>query len=1161
MSAGAGGDGRTGRDERRAALLEAFDERILVMDGATGTGLQAAGLTSADFGGDEFDGCNEILNAASPGVVRKLHETYLRAGADIVETNTFGGTPVVLAEYGIAGRARELCRLGARLAREACAPFDEPGAIRFVCGSMGPTTRALSVTGGITFDELAASFREQALGLVEGGVDYLLLETCQDTANIKAGLIGIEEAFDEQGASVPVAVSVTIETNGTMLAGQDAEALAVSLLHADLLYVGMNCGSGPDRMADSLRTLSDLCRTRVACVPNAGLPDEEGIYRLSPEEMAEWMNRFIGEGWINLVGGCCGTTAEHVAALARLVRGRVPRRPVRHGRTLLSGIEAVELTDDNRPLLIGERTNVLGSRKFRDLIGRGEYEAAAEVGRAQAKRGAQVLDVCMQNPDRDEAADMERLLVKLCRLVRTPLMIDTTDADVMELALTLCQGKGVLNSINLEDGLSRFERVVPLAKRYGAALVVGLIDEDPVQGMAVTVERKLEIARRSYRLLTEEFGFPPEDIFFDALVFPCGTGDAAYLGSAAATIEGVRALKAHFPDSRTILGVSNVSFGLPPAGREVLNSVFLHHCTLAGLDAAIVNTERLARYADLPEKERKLAESLLFLKAGDTAGGDEAVRFFTEAFRLRKKATPIAPKDLPLEERLARAVIEGSKEGLDEMLDEALADDRWKTPLDIVNGPLLTGMGEVGKLFAANELIVAEVLQSAEVMKAAVGRLEERMESSAAANRGTVILATVKGDVHDIGKNLVEIILSNNGYRVIDLGIKVPGERIVRAAKEHGPDVIGLSGLLVRSARQMVHTAKDLAAAGIDVPLLVGGAVLSLRFTHGKIAPVYGGVCAYAKDAMTGLSLVERLLDPAEREALEEESASLAARVSATGTEDGAETAVVAAIRSGTVSTEVDVPSPPDLDRHIEEIDPEEAWRFVNRQMLYGKHLGLKGGVARLAAANDERYAKLEAEVNAVKKEWKKNGWTVRGVWRFFPVRAEGNRIVLFDAGGAPAGEWEFPRKAGPDGLCIADYIMENDHLALFVTGADGSVREAAEKWKKRGEYLKSHIVASLALETAEAAAEWLHAKIRARWGIADPPDTSLEEILAGHYRGKRYSFGYGACPDLAGQRLLFELLEPGEIGVRLTDLDMMSPEASVSAMVFHHPQARYFSV
>ena len=1149
----------TDRVERESALREALESRVLVLDGATGTGLQDEDLGAADFGGPQLEGCNEVLCRTRPDVIWRLHARYLEVGADVVETNSFGGTPLVLAEYGLAAEAFELNRRAAELARGACAEHDTPGRLRFVCGSMGPTTKAISVTGGVTFEELIDNFRLQALGLMAGGADYLLLETCQDTRNIKAGLLGIESAFAAAGWTLPVAVSVTIEPTGTMLGGQDAEALAVSLLHADLLYVGLNCATGPELMTEHVRTLSELGRTAIACVPNAGLPDEEGAYHEGPEVFRRVLGRFLERGWLNVVGGCCGSTTEHVAALAALAAEHRPRPIPHHQRSLVSGLEAVELTADNRPLLVGERTNVLGSRKFKRLIAAGDYEAAAEVGRAQVRAGAQVLDVCLQDPDRDEAADVAAFLDRVVRMVKLPLMIDTTDAAVMERALTYCQGKSILNSINLEDGRRRFDEVVPLARRFGAAIVVGTIDD---RGMAVSVERKLEVATESYRLLTEEMAFPAEDIWWDPLVFPCGTGDADYIGSAALTIEGVRALKAEFPLTKTVLGVSNVSFGLPPAGREVLNSVFLYHATQAGLDAAIVNTEGLARYAEVPPQDLELAERLIFLPVGDSAASDAAIAEFTEHFRGQKSVASASPRaSLPLDERLARAVVEGTKEGLEDDLDVALADPRWPDPLDIVNGPLMSGMAEVGRLFNDNQLIVAEVLQSAEVMKAAVGRLEPHMEARAGSSRGKLLLATVKGDVHDIGKNLVDIVLSNNGFEVVNLGIRVPSEQLIQAVREHRPDVIGLSGLLVKSAQQMVLTAGDLAEAGIDTPLVVGGAALSSRFAHGKIAPQYDGLCTYARDAMHGLDTIERIVDPERRGELETEVErwiEQSGRPAATearrprGTE-----------RSALVRLDVGSPPPPDLDRHVEELPLDEVWAQINPQMLYGKHLGLRGSVERAREQGDAKYEKLRRVVDEVKGELTADGFAARAVWRFFPARADGNRLVLADSnGGEEVASWELPRQAGTDGLCIADYVLpDTDHVALFVTTAGEHMRETVERWRAAGEYLRSHVLAALAIESAEGAAELLHRRLRAAWGFADPDELTARDLFAARYRGKRYSFGYPACPDLAGQRALFAALSPEEIGVELTEGDMMDPEASVSAIVVHHPDARYFGV
>ncbi len=1154
---------------RRQALLDALRDRILVLDGATGTAMQSQVLTAEDFGGEDLDGCNENLCATRPDVVAFVHRTYLSAGADIVETNTFGATPLVLAEYGLEAQTFELNRLAAEIARKTCLEFEDPSdpvPTKFVCGSAGPTTKAISVTGGVTFEELIWHFEQQALGLLAGGADYLLLETCQDTRNIKAGLIGFKQAFEQAGWSIPVAVSVTIETMGTMLGGQDAEALAISLMGEDLLYVGLNCATGPEYMADHLRTLSELCRTRVAAVPNAGLPDENGEYQEGPEVFKTVFSRFLDAGWINLVGGCCGTTDKHVSELAALVRGEQPREIPQHNRALVSGLEGVELHDDNRPLLIGERTNVLGSRKFKQLIAKGDFEAAAEVGRKQVRGGAQIIDVCLQDPDRDEVADVEEFLEQVIRRVKVPLMIDSTDEAVMARALTYCQGKSILNSVNLEDGLERFEKVVPLAKRFGCALVVGLIDEE---GMAVTVERKLEVANRSYKILTEDFGVEPQDIWFDPLVFPCGTGDANYIGSAKATIEGVRAIKEAFPLARTTLGISNVSFGLPNAGREILNSAFLYHCTRAGLDSALVNTEKLARYAEIPPEDRALAELLLDLEVGQVAEADSAVEKFAAHFRGRKSAVVAVDRNtLPLEERIARNVIEGSKEGLIDDLELARTGpenaDKYPAPLDIINGPLMTGMAEVGRLFNANELIVAEVLQSAEVMKAAVNHLEQFMEKTESSSRGKVILATVKGDVHDIGKNLVDIILSNNGFEVINLGIKVPNDRLIAAAREHQPDLIGLSGLLVKSAQMMITAATDLAAAGVDTDLLVGGAALTRRFTHLRIAKEYGGVCTYAKDAMHGLSLAERLCDQNKRPEMLAEVAALVAGDEKVGAKPKQEIVVVAGTsRSSKVSLDVAVPKPADLERHVEQLDLEQVWHNLNLQMLFGRHLGLKGSVEKLRAAKDEKLGRLEELLVELKEEARNGAITASGVWQFFPAEANGNTLTLREASDRAkvVAEWSLPRQAKEDGLCLTDYVLDGDHVALFVVTAGVGIRDRVEHYKAEGEFLRSHGLAALALETAEAAAESVHTKLRSAWGFPDPEEMSARDRLIANYRGKRYSFGYPACPDLEHQRPLFDALKPQEIGAELTEGDMMEPEATVSALVFHHPDARYFGV
>ena len=1154
-----------GRGERLDALHRALAERILVLDGATGTAYQARRLTADDFGGAAYEGCNEHLVLTRPDVVTDVHAGYLAAGCDVVETNTFGATPLVLAEYGLGDRAREINRVAARLAREACARFDAPGRPRFVAGSMGPTTRSLSVTGGVTFEDLVGHFREQALGLVEGGADYLLLETCQDTRNIKAGLFGIDAALEALGVRIPVAVSGTIEATGTMLAGQGVEALAVSLMHRDLLYLGLNCATGPAFMTDHVRSLAAIARTRVACVPNAGLPDEEGCYGESPEHLASVLARFAEHGWLNVVGGCCGTTAEHVGAVVTAGAGRKPRVVPTGRRTWLSGVEVVEVADDIRPVIVGERTNVLGSRKFKGLVKAGKWDEAVEVARAQVKGGAHLLDVCLQDPDADELANMETFLARLTRAVRAPLVIDSTDARVLELALTWCQGKALLNSVNLEDGLERFERVVPLAKRFGAALVVGLIDEDPVQGMAVTVERKVAVARRSHQILTHDFGMHEEDLVFDPLVFPCGTGDQAYVGSAQATIEGVAAVKRAFPRCKTVLGISNVSFGLPEAGREILNSVFLHHCVEAGLDLAIVNSERLARYPSIPVEDRRVCEDLLFTRGPDPVAAFAA--HFAASRGPRVSAADARAKK-PLAERLAGYVIEGSKDGLIADLELALRDPTWPDALSIVNGPLMAGMAEVGRLFNANQLIVAEVLQSAEAMKAAVGHLEPHMPKDAARKRGKILLATVKGDVHDIGKNLVDIVLTNNGYEVVNLGIKVASEVLIEAAQKHAPDLIGLSGLLVKSAQQMVSTAEDFATAGISTPVLVGGAALSPAFTYRKIAAAHAGPVAYAKDAMTGLDLANRFQDPQRRTALLETLATERRKAAVLPVAVAAPAACrPMGTRSAAVRGDVERPPDPPTDREVlPSVDLDTVWAWLNPQMLYGKHLGLRGHVPSLLAEGNEKARGLQRVIEGLMERARAGWMRVRAVYRWFPVRAEGETVVVLDPDSRAERERLcFPRQRGGEGLCIADYVTPGadgtDWMGFFVTTAGEGVRERVAALKDAGQYLESHALGSLAVETAEATAEWLHAQMRRLWGFGDPPGMTMDRRFKVDYRGCRYSFGYPACPDLADQARLFRLLEPEEIGVTLTEGFMMDPEASVSALVVHHPDARYFSV
>jgi len=1175
---------------RQQALVDALKHRILVLDGAMGTMIHAEPLElDRDFLGRE--NCPEILVATVPDVIRNIHRKYLEAGADIVETNSFGGTKVVLAEFDLVDRAHELNVAAARLAREAAAEFSTPGKPRFVAGSLGPTTKAsITLTGGITFPELEENYFDQGKSLIEGGVDLLLIETAQDTRNIKAALLGVERAKRELGLDVPVMLSVTIERQGAMLAGQPIDALWASVAHANLFSVGLNCATGPEFMTDHMRTLDGLATTLVSCYPNAGLPNEEGIYLETPEMLAAQLEKFADHGWLNIVGGCCGTTPEHIRAVARMVEGKKPRAPRETAhRAFYSGIELVEAEDSNRPLIVGERTNVIGSRLFKNMVSEEKWEEASEIARRQIRNGAHIVDVCLQSSDRDEINDIPPFYNKLIRKTKAPIMIDTTDPKAVELSLSYCQGKSIINSVNLEDGEEKFERLCPIARAYGAALVVGTIDEDKLQAQAFTRERKLAVAKRSVDILTTKYGIPPEDIIIDPLVFPCATGDENYVGGAVETIEAIRLIKENIPYVKTILGVSNVSFGLPASAREVVNSVFLYYTTKAGLDLAIVNAEKLERFASIPMEERRLAESLLFNtppadvpldhKEHDllrTAPDDWreqsreqkiAVNQFhiaaiAEHFRKAVKKEKNAGASLPLDQRLANYIIEGTKDGLVADLDRKRAEGAQ--PLDIVNGPLMAGMSEVGRLFNNNELIVAEVLQSAEAMKAAVNHLEQFMEKADTAARGRVLLATVKGDVHDIGKNLVEIILSNNGYDVINLGIKVPPDDLIRAYQEHKPDAIGLSGLLVKSAQQMVITGNDLRDAGISVPLLVGGAALSRKFTETKIAPAYSSATFYAKDAMTGLSLLNEIMDPATREtALAKHTFTEGAPV-AVPVEEPAQPA--SEKRSAKVRTDIPIPVAPYLERRVRDIpNLSEVWSYINPFTLYGRHLGFKGNFEQLLAQRDAKALKLFHDVEEV-KQWALGFLKAKAVWRFMEAERAGNAIQLFAPGGdTPIWIFRFGRQPRENGLCLSDYVLDpvdgrRDHVAFFVVTAGAGIRERSEQAKQAGEFFRAHALQALAIETAEAGAEWLHRRIREDWGFPDAPSMTMHERFTSRYHGKRYSFGYPACPNLDDQKGIWELLLPEEIGVHLTDGMMMDPEASVSAMVFHHPDCAYFT-
>jgi 5-methyltetrahydrofolate--homocysteine methyltransferase len=1134
-----------------------LQERILILDGAMGTMIQQADLNEADFGGPELDGCNEMLVLTRPDVIQSIHEQYLEAGADILETNTFGATSVVLADYDIPEKAREINLAAAKLARDACDKYSTPDKPRYVAGALGPTTKTLSVTGGVTFDELVESYYEQALALIEADVDALLLETSQDTLNVKAGSIGIRNAFDKLGKELPIMISGTIEPMGTTLAGQSIESFYISLEHLKPISIGLNCATGPEFMRDHLRTLSEIANAAISCYPNAGLPDENGHYHESPESLAKKMSAFAEQGWLNIAGGCCGTTPEHIRVMGEMMSKYAPRTKMGSHPNAVSGIETVFIEPENRPIMIGERTNISGSRKFKRLLKEEKFDEASEIARAQVKGGAHVIDINLQDTDIDEAYAVHQFLPQVVKKIKAPLMLDSTYDHIIELGLKYSQGKAIINSINLEDGESKFEQILPLIHRYGAAVVMILIDE---RGQAVTRQAKMEVAERSYNLLTQKYKMNPEDIIFDPNMFPVGSGDPQYIGSAVETLEGIRMIKEKFPLAKTILGLSNISFGLPDAGREVLNSVYLYHATKVGLDYAIVNTEKLERYASIPDEERRLAEELIYNTTDDTLAA------FVAAFRDKKVEKKEKISNLSLEERLGSYVVEGTKEGLIPDLDEAL---KKYSAMEVINGPLMRGMEEVGRLFNGNELIVAEVLQSAEVMKASVTYLETFMEKNESSVKGKIILATVKGDVHDIGKNLVEIILSNNGYKIINLGIKVPPEQLIEAYRNEKVDAIGLSGLLVKSAQQMVITAQDLRNAGIDAPILVGGAALTRKFTKTRIGPEYDGLVLYAKDAMDGLDIANKLMDPEHRNRLEEE---MAAYKASGGLEEEVKKPLpelTRAVRSK-ISPDAPVFTPPDLDRHIlRDVPLPHVIPYVNMQMLLGHHLGLKGNVDNLLKEGNEKAVHLKATVDEILKQGTSDGIIkTHGMYRFFPAQSSGNDVIIYNPV-EPRQEikrFTFPRQQVEPYLCLSDFLKSvesgvMDYVGFLVVTAGHGIRELANEWKDNGDYLRSHALQSVALEVAEGMAERVHHIMRDISGYPDPAEMTMKQRHGARYQGIRVSFGYPACPNLEDQEPLFDLMRPQDIGVELTEGCMMEPEASVSAMVFAHPEAQYFNV
>jgi 5-methyltetrahydrofolate--homocysteine methyltransferase len=1151
-----------------------------------GTSIQLYHLTAEDFGGKVFEGCNDHLVLTRPDVIREIHDSFLAVGCDVLETCTFQSTPRRLEEWGLFGKVREINVAAARIAREAADRYSTPDRPRFVAGSIGPTGLLLSsndpVLSATTFGELSDQYYHQARYLIEGGVDVLLVETSQDILEVKAALAGFERLFEELGRRIPVQAQVTLDTSGRMLLGTDIASAMTTLESLRVDVLGLNCSTGPEHMREPIRYLTEHASRPVSCIPNAGLPLNTGtgdaVYPLEPEPMATMLAEFVRDFGVRIVGGCCGTRPEHLAAVCRAIdalgvraNGQTGKREddsrftIHDSRAavprLSSAMRAITLHQDPPPLLVGERVNSQGSRKVKRLLLENDYDGILDVAREQAESGAHVLDVCVALTERgDEAEQMSKVLKLLSMSVESPLMIDSTEASVIEAALEHVPGRAIINSINMENGRKRIDSVVPLAKKHGAALVALTIDE---VGMAKTRERKLEVARKIHDIVVNEYDLAPGDLVFDALTFTLATGDAEWIDSARETIEGIRLIKRELSGVYTILGVSNVSFGLAPAARAVLNSVFLHHCVQAGLDAAIVNPAHVTPYAEIPADERELADDLVFNKRPD------ALQRYIEHFSADGGREPgESAKEDPTagmspEQRVHWMIVHRKKDGIEDALDSAGVRQE---PVRLLNEVLLPAMKEVGDKFGAGELILPFVLQSAEVMKKAVKHLEQFLERTEGYTKGRVVLATVYGDVHDIGKSLVNTILSNNGYTVFDLGKQVPVNTIIDKAIEVNADAIGLSALLVSTSKQMPICVQELDKRGLNVPVLIGGAAINRRFGRRTLfvegERAYAPGVFYCKDAFEGLDTVEALTQGSSREELVRKLVDEARRDVFLHTAVGKESlGGTSDTGRSAVSATHDVPAPPAWGvRVLRDIPLDEVLDLLDLDELFRLQWGGRGSGEPYEASVRDVFRPTLARL---REDALRSGWLrPEAVYGYFPVQSDGNSVIVYDPaavasdGGArrELARFSFPRQDGRDRLCLADYFRSVDSgdidvLPLQLVSVGDAATRRFDELQVAGEYSEAYFMHGLAVEAAEAVAEWLHRRIR-----------SELRIPAG--RGKRYSWGYGACPDLDDHTLVFRLLPATDaLGMTLTSAFQLVPEQSTAAMIVHHPEAKYYSI
>lgn len=1151
-------------------------EKIVVFDGAMGTNIQDQNLSADDFGGEHLNGCNEYLLISKPSAIEKVHSDFLTAGVDVIETDSFGSASIVLAEYQLQDRAYEISRKAAEIARKVARDFSTTAHPRFVAGSIGPTTKLPSL-GHISFAEMERSYYEQVSGLVEGGSDLLIIETAQDILQIKAALGAAFRYFTDKRIAIPVMTSVTIETMGTMLMGTEIAAALTALEPYNISVIGMNCATGPKEMSENIRYLCENSRVPVSCIPNAGLPENIGgvaHYHLSPDEMVHWMSHFVKDFGVNVVGGCCGTRPEHLKAVVEAVGKLSPKnREIEFIPSVSSLYSSQAMEVNPGPLIVGERTNANGSKKFRDLLNAEDYDSMVTMAKEAVKEGAHVLDVCVAYVGRDEVRDMKEFVSRLNTQVPLPLMIDSTEANVIEAALQLCAGKAIVNSINLEDGEEKIRKVVPLCKKYGAAVVALTIDE---RGMAKTAKDKYDIAKRIYELVVGTYGMKPSDLIFDTLTFTLGSGDEEFRKAGIETIEAIRMIKKDFPDVGFILGVSNISFGLSPAARHDINSVFLHYAIEAGLTQAIVNSQKIKPLFKIDERGRDLCRQLVFDERkfdGEQCIYDpltELMSFYAD--KKQDKKDEKKQRAGTIEEILKNRIIDGDKQDIAADLDAAL---QKYSALQIINDILLGGMKVVGDLFGRGDMQLPFVLQSAETMKASVAYLEKFMDKTDATNKGSMVLATVKGDVHDIGKNLVDIILTNNGYKVYNLGIKQPVENIIHAWEEHKADAIGMSGLLVKSTAIMKENLEVLNERSLTPPVVLGGAALTRRFVEQDLRSLYKGTVVYAGDAFDGLRFMEQL----KTKGIESFQSAPAPVVDIEDGEElltGSEAKIAAAMKEyaatvprSKVSKDVPIPAPPFWGtRVVESIPLEEVFPYINEAAL------IKGQwQVRKGKRSEEEYQKFVTEnvypdLQRIKEQAKREHLLQpKVVYGYFPCYSEGNDLVILnDDVSTERMRFSFPRQNDDRYLCLSDYFASRESGKIdvvpfhMVTMGKKASEHSAQLYAENNykEYLYFH---GLSVETAEALAELWHKKIREELSIAGKDAKEIKRLFSQGYQGSRYSFGYPACPNLEDHTKLFQLLQPERIGVYLTEEFMLEPEQSTDAIIVHHPEAKYFNI